>query len=286
MSRALLLLLLAAPEGGRLWSEKHGVGVTLPPTWTVKARDSDGTIVEADGPLLGRAIPHLVLRDAGAANGETVQALAKRLADELLKRPGWRVTAMPRTAIGAFPAVRVGLAFVANGTNARARFTVALLGGRYVTLELSAAASNFPGATFDAVEQSLEVKWEERRLSRGMRVALPPGWIGEGAGEGISVRAPRIGGAPSVLFLRPEADAEAEPPEGAVAAGKVALAGRKRESFEGRREQEGEALRLRWVHAEGWTGVFVGPEEAWEDLFPTAEAILDGLRPVAPPPPR
>jgi len=285
MTRALLMLLLAAPDGGRLWSEKHGVGVTLPRTWTVKARDSDGTIVEADGPLLGRAIPHLVLRDAGPANGETVMALAKRLADGLVQRPGWRVTAMPRTTVGAFPAVRVGLSFVANGTKARARFTVVLLGDRYVTLELSAAASNFPGATFDGVEQSLEVKWEERELPRGRRVQLPPGWIGEGSGEGIAVRAPRIGGAPSVLFLTPEADADAKPPEGAVAAGKVAFAGKKRESFEGTREQEGRPLRLRWVHAEGWTGVFVGPEEAWEDLFPTAEAILAGLRPTAPAPP-
>ncbi len=278
MSRLLLLALLAAPEGGRIWSDAHGVGVTLPRTWTVKARDREGTIVEADGPPLGRAIPHLVLRDAGAANGETVMALAKRLADGLAQRPGWRITAMPRTRIGAFPAVRVGISMAVDGTRARARFTVALLGGRYVTLELSAAASHFPGATFDAVEQSLEVKWEERKLPGGVLLHLPPGWMGEGSGEGVRVHAPRIGDAPSLLFLAPDGGKEALPPEGAQPGPKVSMFGKRHPGFVGSREEEGRVLRLCWVHAEGWTGVFIGPESAWEDLFPTAEAILDRLR--------
>jgi hypothetical protein len=193
-------------------------------------------------------------------------------------RAGTRITSVTRKRIGAFPCVRFGLLMGSKG--ARARFTVALMGDAFYTLELSAAASHFPARTFDQMEQSLEVRWTEQKPVKGLKVKLPPGWKLEVENqERWSVDAPRLGVGRSILKV-----GRGEPPPDWMkryrAGGpKLKFLGASRETMRADMEVPGRPkVRALYLKGEGWSVVAMVPATVWEDIFPTLEAVLKTVR--------
>ena len=269
MSALLPLLLLLAPAD-KQWSKKHGVGVWIPKEWTVVARDQGDRALVFEGPKLGPSVPHAVLWNAGVGDLEQVaQAVAKKIA----ARSGWQIVARVRKRIGPFPCVRIGIRFVEDGAKGRARVTVALLGATCYVLELSAAASHFPGRTFDRIEQSLEVPWKEQKLPGGLTFKAPAGWRAVREANAMQMVGPHL----ALVILQRDRDG-LDPPPAAKPGPKISFLGRRRATLREEREFSGEKVRLLLVHADGWTGAVRMPVSAWEDLFPVAEAILKTAR--------
>lgn len=274
MSAALAALLLLAPGEKAHWSEAHGVGVTLPGTWKIVARDEGDRAFVVDGPQLGPAVPRAVLWAAGDAAPGTLDEKAEALAEQVAKRKGWTVTAKVRKRIGPYPCVRIGMTFQEPGkAKGRARFTVALLGGRYYVLELSAAASHFPAQTFDRIEQSLDVKWGEA-VWEGLSLSAPAGWTATQGGRGGAIEGPRRGEAPTLVLFKREDAAQGPPPETARPGPALRFLGEARETLVDEREIGGEPVRMLLFNAGGWTVVVRMPAAAWDDLFPVAEEIV------------
>lgn len=279
MAAALAALLLLAPGEKTHWSEAHGVGITLPGTWKILARDDGDRAFVVDGPQLGPAVPRAVLWRAGDASAGTLDAKADALAAQVAKREGWTLTAKVRKRIGPFPCVRIALAFQEPGkAKGRARFTVALLGGSYYVLELSAAASHFPAKTFDRIEQSLQVKWEDARWESGLILSAPAAWKTTPGGDGGAIEGPRRGAQPTLVLLRKEDAVQGPPPETARPGPPLRFLGEARESLVDEREIEGEGQRMLLFHAEGWTVAVRMPVAAWDDFFPMAEEIVRRAR--------
>ena len=274
MTAALLTLLLAAPGEKTHWSEAHGVGVALPGTWTIVAKDDGDRAFVVDGPQLGPGIPRAVLWYAGPAAARTLDDKAEQLRAQVSKREGWAITATVRKTVGPFPCVRMALTFREPGkAKGRARFTVALLGGNYYVLELSAAASHFPAKTFDRIEQSLQVKWQQETWECGITLEAPPGWkLAEGGGGG-AIEGPRRGRQPTLILLSKEREM-GPAPETARPGPKLRFHRELRETMIDERAIQDEEQRMLVLNAEGWTVVVRMPVDAWEDLFPVAEEIV------------
>lgn len=274
MAALLLVLCLHAPETRRQWSKGYGVGMWIPETWKVVERDAGKRIFVIDGPRLGAGIPRAVLTFAGGAAGTTLESVAARFEKQVGQRPGWKVMARVRKRIGPFPCVRIGLVLqLKSGAKGRARFTVALLGDRYFVLELSAAASHFPGSTFDQIEKSLTVRWADHDLPGGMTATVPAGWAARVEGARLIVAGPVLRA--TVVLVREE---DPQRPPDAKPGSKLRFLGKRRDTLTARKGKGADAERMVWVHADGWTGVAILPASSWEDLFPTAEAILAGLK--------
>jgi len=273
---ALLLVLLLAPGEGMEWSEAHGIGIRIPEQWTIKERDREQRAFIVEGPQLGPGIPHLVVWNAGEGAG-TLAGKADAIVADLEKRAGWRVTARVKKRVGPWPAVRLGVRFLDDGRKGQARVTVVRLGDRYVVLEMSAAASHFPAATYDRIESSLDVKWTAQALPGGLRTEVPAGWTAHVEEGRLTVRAPFPAGPACVLFLEPagkEAPGEAGP--------KVRFLGQARATVQEEREVEGARVRMVRFAAEGWSAVVMMPVDRWEETFPVMEEILG--RASRPPP--
>jgi hypothetical protein len=257
----LSLLVLLAPASPKQWSAKHEVGVWIPKQWRIVARDQGDRAFVVEGPKLGPGVPRGVLWNAGPA---ALDEVARAVAAKIERRSGWKIVARVRKRIGPHPCVRMGIRFLEDGAKGRARVTVALLGHRVYVLELSAAAAHFPGATFDRIEQSLEVRWSEHALGE-LTVKAPAGWKLDGAR----------------LFLPPaamvgfEKEPELRAPPDAKPGPKVSFLGGRRETVVAEKGEKEERARLLLVHAEGWTAAVILPVALWDDLFPVAEAILE-----------
>ncbi|MHC4548451.1 MAG: hypothetical protein ACYTEZ_06705 [Planctomycetota bacterium] len=275
---ALLALVLLAPGVDRQWSAKHGVGMWVPQQWKVVARDQGDRALVVEGPKLGPGVPRAVLWDGGSADRVSLDAFAGKVVAEVAKRPGWQIVVQARKRIGPFPCVRVGIRFAQGEARGRARFTVALLGGGFYVLELSAAASHFPGTTFDRIEQSLAVRWSEIELERGLVVEVPAGWQSQKDGGALRLTGPRLGGARYPMVIVEHQPAGLTRPPTARPGPAIEFLGAKREAVQDERKLEGHKARLVLVHAHGWTGAVMLPLELWDDLFPVAEAILAGAR--------
>ena len=260
-----LLVLLLAPATPKQWSSKHGVGVWIPKQWQIVARDQGDRAFVVKGPKLGPGVPRAVLWNAGPA---ALDQVAKAVAAKVERRPGWRIITQVRKRIGPFPCVRMGIRFsVADGAKGRARVTVALLGHRAYVLELSAAAAHFPGATFDRIEQSLEVRWSEHKLG-ALTIKAPAGW----ARDGERLVLPPAG---MIGFEKePELRATPKTKPGPI----VSFLGQRRETVVAERGRGEERARLLLVHADGWTAAVILPVALWDDLFPVAQAILKTTR--------
>jgi len=265
---ALLLLVLLAPVQ-RQWSERHGVGVWFPSSWTVVARDQGARAFVVEGPRLGPGTPRAVLWNGGPATDETLGEFARKLA-ERVRGLGHTITAEARKSIGPFPCIRVGTKFTSEGAKGRGRFTVALLGGSYYVLELSAAASHFPGATFDRIEQTLAVKWTKETIA-GLELKVPRGW----RREDDTLLGPLLGKGKSMLVLARDEEGLRGPPE-AKPGPKVVFLGKPRETLVAHNEKRG--LKMLVVFAEGRRAVAILPAGAWPDLYPVLEAILRTAR--------
>jgi len=268
-----LCLLLLAPQGAKQWSKAHCVGVWIPPAWKIVERDQGPEAFLVIGPLLGAGIPRMVLTRVGDAQARSLGRVAAELERKVAGRPGWTKTASVRKRIGSFPAVRVGWRFKQGESGGRARFTVAMLGDAYFVLELSAAASHFPGATFDRIEASLEVHWTKRRLLGGLTVETPAGWSFERDSKGGTIRGPRMGLMPAMVGLAREQGAPVVPP-GAKPGPKLSFLGGMGESHDVERKLNGHKMRLRQIHVGNWTAAIILPVDAWDDLYPVTERIL------------
>ncbi|MHC4933183.1 MAG: hypothetical protein ACYTGV_13435 [Planctomycetota bacterium] len=279
MGASLLLLLLLAPGAKKEWSKAHPIGIRIPSTWKVLERDQGDKLLVVDGPKLGAGIPRAVLWRLPPKAEETgLDAVAAELQKQMRTRAGTRITSVTRKRIGAFPCVRFGLLMGAKG--ARGRFTVALLGDAFYALELSAAASHFPARTFDQMEQSLETRWTEKDPAKGVKVKLPPGWkLQIEAGDRWSVEAPRLGVGLSLLKV-----GRGEPPPDWLkrfshTGPKLKFLGSIRETMRADREVPGRPkVRMLYLKGEGWSVVAMVPAPAWEDIFPTMEAVLATVR--------
>jgi len=268
--RLVLLALLLAPAGKKQWSEAFKVGLSIPSTWTIVARDTKDSAFVIDGPELGAATPRAVLKYGGGAGETSLDAFAKQLVEAVGKRDGWRIVASTRKRIGPYPCVRVGIAFVEDGNKkGRARFTVALLGGRFFVLELSAAASHFPGKQFDRIEASLEVPWNEHRL-QGLVWKVPEGWNADAG----AIDAPPMGFGRCVLLVRRGAPPPKVPPD-SVEGPKMMFLGKKRPTQQAPdiRLEDGVA-RLVQLRVRDWSVAVMMPVAVWDDLFPMMEAVL------------
>jgi hypothetical protein len=202
-----------------------------------------------------------VLWNAGPA---ALDQVAKAVAAKIGRRPGWTIVTQVRKRIGPFPCVRMGIRFsVADGARGRARVTVALLGRNAFVLELSAAAAHFPGATFDRIEQSLEVRWSEHELG-GLTVKAPAGWARDGARLVL----------PPGGMVGFEKEPELRAPEKTKPGPKLSFLGQRRETVVAEKGEGEERARLLLVHADGWTAAIILPVALWDDLFPVTEAIL------------
>jgi len=282
MAALLLSMILAAPADGRHWSEKHGVGLRVPDSWTILARDDGERAFVFEGPRLGPGVPRAVLWNGGAASEATLEQFTERLAERIRARPGWHITSTSRRDKDGFAAVRIAIRFAEGDAKGRARFTVALLGGSFYVLEMSAAASHFPGAAFDRLERSLAVPAREEDFG-GLVLDAPAGW----KREQDRLTGPALGVGASVLRVwRDEGGLRG--PEGAAEAAAVEFLGARRATLEADREGgEGRpALRMRVVHAGGWSAMLLAPRAAWDDVLPAALGMLRSARVPAPEPPR
>lgn len=260
MATLSLLVLLLAPAAPKEWSARHGVGIWIPKQWKVVARDQGDRAFVFEGPKLGPGVPRAVLWNAGPA---VLSQVAKAVARKIERRPGWTIVARAKKRIGPFPCVRLGIRFVEDGAKGRARVTVALLGHRAYVLELSAAAAHFPGATFDRIEQSLEVRWSEHEVG-ALSVKSPAGW----ARDGERLVLPPAG------MIGFEREPELRAPPGAKPGPRVTFLGGRRTTLVAEKGQGEERARLLLVHADGWTAAVILPVALWDDLFPVVEAIL------------
>lgn len=260
MASLSLLVLVLAPAAPKHWSAKHGVGIWIPKQWKIVARDQGERAFVVEGPKLGPGVPRAVLWNAGPAQ---LGRVAKTVAAKIGRRPGWTIVTQVRKRIGPFPCVRMGIRFLEDGAKGRARVTVALLGHRAYVLELSAAAAHFPGATFDRIEQSLEVRWNEHKVG-ALFVRAPAGWTREG--ERLVL--------PPAGMIGFEKEPELRAPPGAKPGPKVSFLGGRCATVVAEKGQGEERARLLLVHAEGWTAAVIFPVALWDDLFPVAEAIL------------
>lgn len=266
---AFLLVLVLAPASPKQWSEKHEVGVWIPKQWKIVARDRGDRAFVVEGPKLGPGVPRAVLWNAGAA---ALDEVAEGVAARVERRPGWKIVTRVRKRIGPFPCVRMGIRFVEKGAKGRARVTVALLGRRAYVLELSAAAAHFPAATFDRIEQSLEVRWIEHKVG-ALTLRAPAGWERDG---------PRLVLPPGVM-VGFEKQPELRAPPGAKPGAKVEFLGGRRDTVVAEKGEGDERARLLLVHADGWTAAVILPVAQWDDLFPVAAAILESARKQAAP---
>jgi hypothetical protein len=255
-----LMVLLLAPAPPKQWSSKHEVGVWIPKQWKIVARDQGDRAFVVEGPKLGPGVPRAVLWNAGPADLDQV---AKAVAAKVERRPGWKIVTRARKRIGPFPCVRMGIRFLEDGAKGRARVTVALLGHRAYVLELSAAAAHFPGATFDRIEQSLEVRWSEHELG-ALSVKAPAGWERDGARLVL----------PPGGMVGFEKEPELRKPPESKPGPRVTFLGGRRETVVAEKGKGKERARLLLVHAGGWTAAVILPVALWDDLFPVAEAIL------------
>jgi len=262
-----MVALLLAPADKLEWSESHPVGMWVPPRWKVLERDRDATLLVIDGPRLGPGVPRVVLRHLGPAR-KPLDDMAEELAAKVCKRPGWEETVRTRRRIDPWPAVRCAFRFVEESTIGQARLTIVLLGGDYYALELSAPASHFPAGTYDQLEQSLAVRWEEVLLPDGLQVEVPAGWAHDVREGRLSVDAPPLAEARAVLFIKRGAA-----PEGAEGPKLLFLGGRRPTHTEERRQDE-LAVRLLTVSGADHAAAVMMPVAVWDDLFPVMERIL------------
>jgi hypothetical protein len=271
--RFALLLLILAPSG-RQWSDVHRVGIVVPSTWKVVERDKKDQAFVIEGPKLGPGTPRVVVWDGGPA-GVPLDRRATEMADLLKKRPGWKFVARKRKQVGPYPAVRFGLEFGPADRRARARFSVLLMGDRFVVLEMSAAASHFPGKTFDKLEASLEHKWPERKVGM-LKLVAPEGWAFKQEGDRCSFTGPSV----VVRLGLGEIGPDGVP--GAKAGPRLKFLGKARTTWIAEREIEGE--KVRWLHvaAEGHRAAVSAPVSLWNDVSPQAEAILARAKRIRP----
>lgn len=275
MTCALALLLLLAP-GGKEWSEAHGIGVLLPKSWTVVARDEGAKAFVVEGPVIGDGKPHLVIWNMGEPGRRTLQEFAESFDRQVGKRAGWKRTALVDHEVGPWAAKRLAYGFSEPGkAKGRARISVILFGGRILVLEMSASARGFPAATFDRIEKSLEVRWTDAKLPGGATARIPPGWSTIPTETGIRVAGPRE----ALVILQRD---DGTPPEGVKEEGALLFLGEKRPVKSVTREVRGADVQLRWVHHGGWSGVIILPVDAWKEAGPGARAILASLK--LPPP--
>lgn len=264
LSVPLSLVLMLAPAAPKQWSEKHEVGVWIPKQWKIVARDRGDRAFVVEGPKLGPGVPRAVLWNAGPA---ALDQVAKAVATKVERRAGWKIVTQVRKRIGPFPCVRMGIRFTEDGAQGRARITVALLGHRAYVLELSAAASHFPGATFDRIEQSLEVRWIAHKVD-ALTFKAPAGWERDGARLVL----------PPGGMVGFEKEPELRAPPDAKPGRKVSFLGQRRGTVVAEKGEGDERARLLLVHADGWTAAVILPAALWDDLFPVAEAILKTAR--------
>ena len=280
MNAALLALVLLAPAPKKHWSKAHHVAVWAPNTWTVAAGKGDRAFVIV-GPRLGKGTPQAVLHYAGPAATQTLAQKTKAQADAVRKRPGWSIVAQKRKTLGRYPAYRIGISFVDEGRKGRARLTVVLMGGSFFVLEMNAAASHFPGPTFDAIERSLEIPWAEHKLEIGVTVKAPRGWSFQADGARATIGGPVCGvGAPIMRLGAGRMPAQIL--EGAKPGPKVTFLGGSRATQLVEREADGLKLRMLHVHHDGLTALAMIPIGVWEDMLPTVSAILASVKPPKP----
>ena len=270
MALLLGLILLLGPDTSRRWSKSHAIGVWIPKEWKILSRDEGIKAFVVDGPQLGPGKPRMVLTTAGGTAASTLTEIADRLAAQVAKRPGWQVVARVPKRIGPWPCIRIGIRFLENGAKGRARFTVVSMGDRYYVLELSAASSHFPGATFDRIERSLAVRWRKMKIGEA-EVEVPAGWFAE-VQEGLLVEAPAPARCVMFVAKRPRIEDEGKPGP------KVTLLGKRRESTKQERRIGDMTVRRLIVNAEGWNADVMMPVSLWEDYFPVMEEILKRLR--------
>lgn len=277
---ALLLLLVLAAPTGQQWSEKRGVGLFVPQTWKILKRDEGDKVFVFEGPKLGPGIPHAELRYIGPAPGMPLADLAKTLRKKVEARPGWEVVSQTEKDIDGFPAVRFGVRFrtgEGDGARGRARFTVVRLDGHFYVLELSASNRNFPGATFDRIEQSLKIKWRKHTLPGGLTIEAPASW--ERLANGLK------SGAVELRFQAGVAGLDG-PPE-AKPGPKMVFLGKARASLQAENDERGLAMRA--THGERWLAFAIGPLPGWKDEVAIVARVLKTARlpkPPVPPPPK
>lgn len=278
MTSALLALVLLAPAPKKEWSKAHQIGIFVPNTWKVTSRDKEGRAFLIEGPKLGPGIPTAAIHFAGKADGQTLKQKTAELVKVIRKRPGWRVVAQARKRLGDHAAIRVGIAFNDEGRKGRARFTVVLLGSAFYVLEMNAAATHFPGSTFDAMERSLELPTTARKLESGLTLATPLGWGFDAAGGKCAVIGPKFGVGPPIVQIAP-GNAPAQMLKGAKPGDKVRFLGTKQDTQIVEFEIEG-GLKVRrlHVHTKGLTALITAPVSIWEDVLPTVEAILASVK--------
>ena len=274
-------LLLLAPEDGREWSAKHAVGLRIPASWTVVAKDDGERVFVVEGPRLGPGVPRVVLWNGGPASDKGIEAFTDELVARIRARPGWTVSTRTRRVVGSAPTIRIAVGFTEEDARGRGRFTVALLGGSFYVLEMSAAASHFPAAAFDRLEGSLAVATREERFG-DLVVAAPAGW----ERQDDRLIGPALGVGPAVLRLwRDEGGLRG--PDGAAAGPEVEFLGARRRTLLANREkgEDRPALRMRLVHGDWWSAMLLAPSETWYDVEPAALDVLRSARLPAPAPP-
>ncbi len=280
MNAALLALVLLAPAPKKHWSKAHFVALWAPNTWTVAEGKGDRAFVIV-GPKLGRGTPQAVLWNAGPAAKLTLEQKTKELADAVRKRPGWRVVAQKRKTVGPYAAYRIGIDFNDDGRKGRARFTVLLMGGSFYVLEMNASAAHFPGATFDAIEKSLEVPWSDHKLTIGVTLQVPRGWTFGTEGRGATMSGPLCGMGPPIVRLG-AGRMPAEMLKDAKSGPKVSFLGGSRATQLVEREVDGLKLRMLHIHHDGLTATAIIPIGVWEDMLPTVSAIFASVKPPKP----
>jgi hypothetical protein len=264
----LFALLLLSPE----WSTAHRIGVSIPKTWTVVKRDDGKRAFVVEGPMLGDGKPRLVIWNMGPPGKRSLKQMANSFDDTLRKRAGWTRTALVDHKVGPWPAKRIGYSFHDKGkAKGRARVSVIMYGGQILVMEMSGSARGFPAATFDRIEKSIEMRWEEVELPRKATVRIPPGWRVLKTERGVRV----VGPQDALVILQQD---EGAPPEEVKDGGELVFLGEKRPVKTAIRQMRGEDVQLRWLHHGGWTAVIVLPVKAWPDAGPGARAIVAGLK--------
>lgn len=274
--RFALLLLLLAPEGTQ-WSKAHGIGIRPPDTWKIVERDKEARAFVIEGPELGPGTPRAVVWNLGPA-AITLDKRADELAKAQKKREGFRIVARKRKVIGPYAAVRLGFEIgLSGGRDARGRFTLMLMGDRFVVFEMSAAASHYPGKTFDQMEKTLAIKWVERKAGN-LRFDTPIDWTYSAAGSVAKVVGPSLGVAPTVVRIL-EGRAPAAMLEGAEPGPPIKFLGKSRKTDVVERVVEKD-LKVRMLHvfADGATAAVMAPVSIWEDVAPTFETVVKSVR--------
>ena len=276
--RFVLFLLLLSPAK-KEWSKVHGIGISIPATWKIVERDKQHRAFVVEGPELGPGTPRVVVSSAGPADAAPLNAKADEVAKALGKRPGFTVVARARKVVGPYAAVRFGLDLKLKGNRkGRGRVTVLLMGDRYVVLEMSAAATHFPGLVYDRIEKSLAVEWKTRKLDKQLLFDAPSSWeYRRPSGPRVLLVGPALGAGPTMVRIG-DGVMPAGMLEGAKPGRKLLFLSRKRDTLVLDRERDGRKIRLLHVTADGFTATAMAPVSIWEDVAPTIETVLSSVR--------